>query len=411
MPLNQVIAEEYTRGHLRTALLVWGSVTFDATTGHSRFVRDTQVQAATYAIDDNKILIEGTSGPVVIDMDEEHTFSSHGLGIIWVDEGDSENYEWAGYCEWSTEISTDIYVIDWQPEGELKVYNRTGDCFHSYEYGLNRATEPTYFNYEQLSDKSEIVYSYDSPTVYLKDPLLSQDYGTWVMGSLSEDGQYIKVNLPQYVNVIVNQPVSVTIGYSMMNNSVRPDGTFGDWLSVNEYYDCRQVWYSVSENTITMLNTYTTPDLPYPANYNADGLVSFDKYHHVDVLEANIVYTLDSETPVEKTANPVINGYAMENGEVYCVEITPSEPSTIYYRMHNPDGSVTTWKRYNDTPLTFDVPGDYRIEAYAQANGKSSSEIVYHDFKVNSHTGVSETPASKQIVNRRYFNAMGQEVQ
>ena len=49
------------------------------------------------------------------------------LAIVWEDEAD----EWAGYLSGVPEMNYEHpNVIDEQPEGELKTYNRTSVCFN-----------------------------------------------------------------------------------------------------------------------------------------------------------------------------------------------------------------------------------------------------------------------------------------
>ena len=129
---------------------------------------------------------------------------------------------------------------------------------------------------------------------------------------------------------------------------------------------------------------------------------------------ANIVYVLNSDDPIEpteKTSAPVINGYTVDNTNGYFVAITPTEPSTIYYRVQQPNSrAFTEWAEYIDV-LCYTTPGDYTIEAYALANGKLASDHVSYDFTVSPVTSINEVAGGKQIASRRYFNVMGQEVQ
>ena len=405
--LGQTIYQ--TRG--RKAVLAWGTVSYNATTGQTTFTRDATVNGVTYSMDGNTIHVENTTGPTNVDAQDDVSYDATGLGIVWEDEeasGDeTDDYEWTGYCEWGTGLDCDPYVIDWRPEGELKTYNRTSDCIH-YTVSDSKYVWGTNFSNEKLTGTGEIVFDPDGKTVYFKDPLLSMNYGSWMMGTLTDDGSKIKVNLLQYLYY------GGYNAYGILNQTscdiTSWDNT--DYLNIYNSWEYSQVTYSVEGNTITLDETYADFTAPYPGNYTAAGLHGYDAATGMGAIEANIIYTLDSDTPEEpeKTKAPVIRGYTVDDSNAYFVEITPTEPSTIYYRIQNPTGAYTNWTEYIDV-LSFTTTGNYRIEAYAQATDKLPSETASHEFTVAPATGVSEMTSGKQIVSKRYFNVMGQEIQ
>ena len=114
--------------------------------------------------------------------------------------------------------------------------------------------------------------------------------------------------------------------------------------------------------------------------------------------------------PTQKTGAPVFNGYTTDGIHAYFVEITPTEPSTIYYRVLYPDGTQTDWAEYSEI-LSFVGNGKYRVEAYAVAPGKLESDSIAYEFVVSPVTGLSEMASGKTVAGVRYFNAMGQEMQ
>ena len=115
-------------------------------------------------------------------------------------------------------------------------------------------------------------------------------------------------------------------------------------------------------------------------------------------------------TPGEMTAAPTFNGYTTDGIHAYFVEIIPTEPSTIYYRVQFPDGEWSDWAVYEEI-LSFTGNGKYRVEAYAVAPGKAESYEIAYEFVVSPYTGISEMSADKAIANVRYFNMAGQEMQ
>ena len=114
--------------------------------------------------------------------------------------------------------------------------------------------------------------------------------------------------------------------------------------------------------------------------------------------------------PTEMTAAPTFNGYTTDGIHAYFVEIVPTEPSVIYYRVQFPDETWSEWAEYEDI-LSFEGDGKYRVEAYAVAEGKAASEQIAYEFVVAPLTGIAEMVEGKTVAGVRYFNMAGQEMQ
>ena len=113
--------------------------------------------------------------------------------------------------------------------------------------------------------------------------------------------------------------------------------------------------------------------------------------------------------PTEVTGSPVFNGYTTDGVHAYFVEIIPTEPSVIYYRVQYQEGEFTDWAVY-DGILSFTGDGKYRVEAYAVADNKLPSQPIAYEFVVSPATGLSEMNADKAVAGVRYFNMAGQEM-
>jgi len=113
--------------------------------------------------------------------------------------------------------------------------------------------------------------------------------------------------------------------------------------------------------------------------------------------------------PTELTAAPTFNGYTTDGIHAYFVEIVPTEPSVIYYRVQYQEGEFTDWAVY-DGILSFTGDGKYRVEAYAVADNKLPSQPIAYEFVVSPATGLSEMNADKAVAGVRYFNMAGQEM-
>ena len=120
--------------------------------------------------------------------------------------------------------------------------------------------------------------------------------------------------------------------------------------------------------------------------------------------------TPDPEEPTELTAAPTFNGYTEDGIHAYFVEIIPTEPSVIYYRIIYPDGTISEWDVYEDI-LSFTGEGLYRVEAYAVADGKLPSYQIAYECYVSPIVGIDEVNAGKTVAGVRYFNMAGQEMQ
>ena len=409
--MGQVIAVRNLNGSRNRckAVLAWGTIHYEASTQQTSFTPNNEVSEAHYTADGNTIHLEGSSGPVAAEAQDDFSYDAEGLGIVWEDE-DGDVIEWAGYCEWGTEFDSSPYVIDWQPEGELKTYTRTSNCIHFSDYSKASGNAYT-FSTETLSGEGQIVFANDGHTVYMKDPLISKVYNTWITGTLNEDGTIMTFDIPQYLYVNSSDYTYFRIFaascYVVTQNSNRSN----DYLKIEQAYGFTSITYRIEGNTISVENTSCDLDAAYPNNFNASGLLIYDSNTGEGAIECDIVYTLKSDGPdePEQTEAPVIRGYDSEDIQAHIVEIVPSEPSTIYYMVQYPNGSSSTWSEYIDE-LCFTEDGRYKIEAYAVAENKLPSEHVYYEFTISPVTGISELTDGKQITGVRYYNAIGQEM-
>lgn len=397
VPLGQSILSQDKNGKFvksrSNAVLAWGDFTYNASTQTTTYVNNNSYDEIVYSFssDGKSILIENTTGPLSIDSQDDVSFDASGPCIIWEETG-----EWAGYAEWSSILETLPPIITEQPEGELRTYNRTSNCiYHIDNFG---SIANLSISNEVLSDEGQIVFVPDSRIVYLKDPMLSMSYGTWVIGSMNYEGTIITVPMNQCISP--DQMAYLQMGGNYILDNIM---YFSYLSSVAEYY--------IDGNTISLLNTMSDFDAPEPYCYIANGIytTAYGNNARITSLEANIVYTLKSVEPTEKTNVPVFNCCNDEATHTYYVEILPSEPSTIYYRILYPNGEYSAWAEYNNV-LTFSTSGDYRIEAYAQAVDKLPSDQIDYEFTISPVSGINELSGNKQIANVQYYNVMGQEI-
>ena len=128
-----------------------------------------------------------------------------------------------------------------------------------------------------------------------------------------------------------------------------------------------------------------------------------------------VVGPITGEDTVEQTEAPVFNGWMLDDAadpslrNAMFVEITPAEPSTVYYRVQYPDEVWSEWSEY-DGVMCFNDEGVYCIEAFALANGKVPSDDVQYWFVISPTISVNEVNGDKAIARVRYFNMAGQEM-
>lgn len=113
-----------------------------------------------------------------------------------------------------------------------------------------------------------------------------------------------------------------------------------------------------------------------------------------------------------QTEEPLFNGFTIDgySPSHYFVEITPKEPSTIYYRVLYPDETWSNWAQYEEV-LHFTEDGIYCVEAFALANGKLPSNEIQYWFVISPTISVNEVNGDKTVASVRYFNMAGQEMQ
>ena len=188
-----------------------------------------------------------------------------------------------------------------------------------------------------------------------------------------------------------NEPFEYAGGNLMVE--VRVIATTGDWGSTN--------FYGVETENVAGYCEYVWSNWGGP---------TFETKNFLP----KVTFTYEAGTtpvePTEMTAAPTFNGYTTDGIHAYFVEIIPTEPSTIYFRVLYPDGTQTDWAEYEDI-LSFTGNGMYRVEAYAVAPGKLESYPIAYEFVVSPVTGLTEMVGDKTVASQRFFNAAGQEMQ
>ena len=87
-----------------------------------------------------------------------------------------------------------VNVITDQPEGEIKIYNRSGGCSYveTDDDGNKSAVGDS-----QEGTTATLCFAADNQTVYIKDPVCTDKNGSWIKGTIS--GNTITFPTKQYV--------------------------------------------------------------------------------------------------------------------------------------------------------------------------------------------------------------------
>ena len=104
-------------------------------------------------------------------------------------------------------------VIESQPEGELKLYHRSGGVVREVEkeYTVEEGESPYELVYEQQNGSLSIVFA-ENNKVYIQRPVSWSYYNGWVEGTLSDDGKTITVPMGQYIAYTKSLEMAVQVG-------------------------------------------------------------------------------------------------------------------------------------------------------------------------------------------------------
>ena len=96
------------------------------------------------------------------------------------------------------DVPDDFSLIDSQPEGELRIYTRSGGLIREVEKDIVDDEDPYELKVLTQDGTLNIVFAADNK-VYLQQPTSWLTlYDGWVEGTLSDDGTTITVQLGQY---------------------------------------------------------------------------------------------------------------------------------------------------------------------------------------------------------------------
>lgn len=343
-------------------------------------------------------------------------------------------------------------VITQQPEGTLKTYNREGmSVVNEYDYGF-------YVAYQE--GKVSIVFA-DGGKVYMKDPLYAMAYGTWVEGTLSDDGTTITIPMGQVVYHSEYYDADVILSWgSTSEGSINWD-TYEVEVNYTPDESVEAAIFTIDGETVRLENSQgaevlTGEDL---VEFAATGLSAIwaDNHAWVQTIEWGTVLTEIPAAQPAVPANPEIiewrdsgneSGYSRLEFNIPLVDVDGNpldlDQGTLTYSVFTDDDEIFTFDAvhyywdFNGQEVT-EVPYGqysynfspesiffYRTNAegyepfftwrigmqvyYTVAGVRNASDIVYLEVFPTPPTDVNEVNAGKAVAGVRYFNMAGQEV-
>ena len=217
-----------------------------------------------------------------------------------------------------TVIEKDTYVppvIEEQPEGELRIYNRSGGVIREVEkpYTVEEGESPYEIIQEQQEGSLSIVFAPDNK-VYIERPVSWSYYDGWVEGTLSDDGKTITVPMGQYVAYTKSLEMAVQVGVFVYDED---RGSYFYDESIDE------LTYTINDDGSISQND-TDPYIILGTMNRAFG----DQFQYLDYewLQAGdygSVYTLAAEQPIAPPADLVTENYYLTTANFDGMEWEP----------------------------------------------------------------------------------------
>lgn len=336
-----------------------------------------------------------------------------------------------------------------QPAGVLKNYNRDGQCIvYDYSQGF-------YVAYQE--GKVNVVFAEDGK-VYIKDIVNDLPYGSWVEGTLSEDGNTITVPMGQVLYYSPYFDADVLLSWGSTSEGI----VNGNRIEVNYTPDesVEAAVFTIDGETIRLegsvgAQVLTAEDL---TEFAATGLSAFWAHNHawVQTIDWGTVFTEILPPKPAVPANPEVinwrdvgseNGYSrlqfhiypedvdgnpldLEQGQLtysvftdddelftftsdkYGYDFNYQDATEVPYGMYGYDFSPESVYFYRTNAEGYDRFFEWRIgiQVYYTAGGvRNASDIVYLEV-FPKPTSIDEVIGGKAIAGVRYYNMSGQEM-
>ena len=284
----------------------------------------------------------------------------------------------------------DYPIIYEAPEGEVKIYRRSGSCtIVSGQQAMK----------SEQSGTVEFVYADDG--VYILDIICNEQNGTYVKGTLSDDGKTITVPLKQNIYYsskydastfivvgtlgetdFVYDPSITEVTYTIDGDNVKlnlPEGKIltciwsddNSWVGTSEW-DTVLTPYVANTTLVTLPAGLTTTDMPLTGNYFAS--ISDYSNDESTPVNATVKVAKDGNTfyiqgLVQVMPEAWVMGEYDEEANEVVVPVTylgTASGSTVYAMGYSSNGPTPIYLSYDQST------GAMEVEGYLMA---SSSEL------------------------------------
>lgn len=136
-------------------------------------------------------------------------------------------------------------IIEQQPEGQLRHYNRSG-YYYSTLFGQTDRLR-------QVNQGTDMVFAPDGRTVYIRDILSALKVNTWVKGTLDADGQTLTIPLPQTLYEWAGESYTLDLSliHVTLNDKQLPDTCVADTQSTSVSFRIHGDTLSLDETSAT----------------------------------------------------------------------------------------------------------------------------------------------------------------
>ena len=188
-----------------------------------------------------------------------------------------------------------VDVINDQPEGELKIYQRSGGAMLTFWGYL--------FSTYQDGSAMQIVFAEDGKTVYLKDPISQAVANSWVKAELSDDGKTLTMPLNQYIIFYDD------MGYGLITAWVDVAMDENGNIKAVPNLDIHEATFTIGDDGTISLNGSSGDVNAFECS--GMGLIYDDDLTWAGYVDWESVYTPFDGTPVELPDGAVLEDYSM----------------------------------------------------------------------------------------------------
>lgn len=190
-----------------------------------------------------------------------------------------------------------IGTIHERPEGDVHHYTRSGNAWTvTASFLVTEASQDGLF--------MEVVFSPDGKKAYLKDPVSTQQYDTYVEGNLSADGKTISIPFGQVIAHYSTYDLDVLFGYVEMQG-------YENHLTGIAVED-EDVVYTISDNGVISLQN--------SSYYKPAGAIYGDDYTWLGYGDCYSRYTPTNATPVGAPEGLTTETYRIEYDNLATLE-------------------------------------------------------------------------------------------